>query len=77
MGTDGAVRGKLSVTRPVPCHEGIKVIKDGNELTISFITALDRNNLNLKKSQIEFIFVDGVSPDHSTNDFFTNICRCI
>lgn len=54
-----------------------KVAKLGNEITICFNTTLEKNNLGLKKSQIEFIFVDGVSPDQKTNDFFTNICRYI
>lgn len=54
-----------------------KVSKQGNELTISFITALDRNNLNLKKSRLVFSFIDGVSEDVALNDFFINICRYI
>lgn len=54
-----------------------KVTKLGNELTISYITALDRNNLNLKKSRLVFSFIDGVSEDNATNEFFTSICRYI
>lgn len=44
-----------------------KVAKHGNELTIHFNTSLEKNNLGLKKSQIEFVFIDGVSSDHRTN----------
>ncbi len=54
-----------------------KVSKQGNELIISFITSLERNNLNLKKSRLIFSFIDGVSEDNAINDFFTNICRYI
>ncbi len=53
------------------------VVKQGNELTICFDTAFEPNNLNLKKSQIDFQFKDGVSEDMATNDFFTNVCRYI
>lgn len=54
-----------------------KVTKQGNELTINFFTTLDNNNLNLKKSKLQFRFIDGVSEDIATNDFFINICRYI
>lgn len=54
-----------------------KVVKHGNELTIHFDTKLEKNNLDLKKSQITFNFIDGVSLDHRTNYFFTNVCRYI
>lgn len=53
------------------------VLKQGSEIIIRFNTTLESNNLNLKKSQIIFRFVDGVSDDVSTNDFFSNICRYI
>ncbi len=45
------------------------VTKTGNELTIRFNTTLEPNNLNLKKSQLVFHFVDGVSEDMATNSF--------
>lgn len=54
-----------------------KVSKQGNVLTISFITALEKNKLNLKKSRLVFSFIDGVSEDIATNDLFTSICRYI
>ena len=54
-----------------------KVTKHGNEITIRFNTVLEKNNLNLNKSQIVFNFIDGVSPDYRTNDFFMSICRYI
>lgn len=53
------------------------VTKKGNELTINFITTLESNNLNLKKSQLLFCFVDGVSEDTVTNDFYCSLCRYI
>ncbi len=53
------------------------VTKQGNEINISFDTTLEPNNLNLKKSQIIFRFIEGASDDISTNDFFLNICRYI
>lgn len=53
------------------------VTKTGNELTIRFNTILEPNNLNLKKSQLIFHFIDGVSEDTATNDFFCTLCRYI
>lgn len=54
-----------------------KVIKRGNEITITFVTKLGDNAKNLKKAKLVFIFIDGVSKDIATNDFFSNICRYI
>ncbi len=54
-----------------------KVVKRGNEITITFKTTLDKNKLNLKKTKLVFTFVDGVSEDVATNDFFSNICRYV
>lgn len=51
------------------------VTKTDNELTIRFITTLEPNNLNLKRFQLVFHFVDGVSEDIATNDFFCTLCR--
>lgn len=53
------------------------VTKTGNELTIRFNTILEPSNLNLKKSQLVFHFVDGVSEDSATNDFFCTLCKYI
>lgn len=53
------------------------VTKTGNELTIHYNISLEPNNLNLKKSQLVFRFVDGVSEDTATNDFFCVLCRYI
>ena len=53
------------------------VTKTGNELTIRFNTTLEPNNLNIKKSQLVFHFVDGVSEDVATNDFFCTLCKYI
>lgn len=54
-----------------------KAVKQGNELSLYFNTTLAENIKKIKKSQIVFQFVDGVSEDMATNDFFTNICRYI
>ena len=53
------------------------VTKTGNELTIRYNTTLEHNKLNLKKTQLVFHFVDGVSEDIATNDFFCVLCRYI
>lgn len=53
------------------------VTKTGNELTIRFNTTLEPNNLNIKKSQLVFHFVDGVSEDTATNDLFCTLCKYI
>lgn len=52
-----------------------KVKKQGNTITIIYDTELAQNQKNLKKSQLVFQFVDGVSEDAAINDFFMNICR--
>ena len=54
-----------------------RVVKQGNEIMVSFNTTLDKNILNLQKTKITFCFVDGVSEDVATNDFFASICRYI
>lgn len=54
-----------------------KATKQGNVITLYFNTKLAKNVKKIKKSQIIFQFVDGVSDDVATNDFFTNICRYI
>ncbi len=53
------------------------VTKKDNELTISFDTMLEPNALNLKKSQLIFHFVDGVSDDILTNEFMYSIMSYI
>lgn len=44
-----------------------KFSKRGNKLNISFVTTLDSNNLNIKKSNLVFASIDGVSKDVATN----------
>lgn len=53
------------------------VSKQGNVITICFNTTLDSNNLGMKKSKLLFRFIDGVSDDIASNDFFYTICRYI
>lgn len=50
----------------------IKVKKRGNTITIIYDTELVQNQKNLKKSQLVFQFVDGVSEDAAINDYFMN-----
>ena len=52
-----------------------KVKKQGNEITIRYVTTLENNNLNMKKSKLVLKFANGVSDDVATNDFFSNLCR--
>ena len=54
-----------------------KATKQGDVITLYFNTILAKNVKNIKKSQIVFQFVDGVSDDVATNDYFINICRYI
>ncbi len=54
-----------------------RVLKEGNEITVQYITTLRSNNLNLKKGVLKFIMRDGVSDDRSVNDLLCNICRYI
>ena len=54
-----------------------KATKQGNVITLYFNSSLAKNSKKIKKSQIVFQFVDGVSDDIATNDFFTNVCRYI
>ena len=51
------------------------VSKVGNEITISFDTILWPNNINLKRSDIIFTFVDGVSESKNVNDLFMYMTR--
>lgn len=54
-----------------------KVEKQGNTITITYDTELEPNVQNIKKAQLVFRFVDGVSENNSVNDFFCSICRYI
>lgn len=54
-----------------------KVEKVGKTITIVYNTELGSNQKNLKRAQLEFRFVNGVSDVTSVNDFFLNICRYI
>ena len=54
-----------------------KATKQGNVITLYFNTKLAKNVKKIEMSQIVFHFVDGVSEDIATNDFFTTICRYI
>lgn len=54
-----------------------KATKQGNVISLHFNTTLAENVKKIKKSQIVFKFVDGVSDDVATNDYFTGICRYI
>ena len=54
-----------------------KASKQGNVITMYFNTNLAENVKKIKKSQLVFQFVDGVSEDVATNDYFLNICRYI
>ena len=51
------------------------ITKLGNEIKVEYITVLEANNLNIKKALLTFRFVDGVSEDRTTNDYFLNVCR--
>ncbi len=51
------------------------VQKRGNIIKVIYDTELAENTKNLKKSQLVFHFVDGVSEDSAVNDFFSQICR--
>lgn len=51
--------------------------KQGNIITITYDTFLEPNVKNIKKSQLVFQFVDGVSENSSVNDFFCGICRYV
>ena len=51
------------------------VTKSSNTITIRFKTTLVKNPLDLKKSDLIFTFIDGVSPNRQVNSFFSNICN--
>ena len=50
------------------------VSKMGDTITIRFNTSLAKNPLDLKKSDLIFTFVDGVSGNKRVNSLFANIC---
>ena len=54
-----------------------KVEKLGNAITITYETILEPNTQDIRKSQLVFRFVDGISESSSVNDFFCGICRYI
>ena len=54
-----------------------KVVKQDNVITITYDTELAENAKKIKNSQLVFSFVDGISNDIATNNFFTNVCRYI
>ncbi len=54
-----------------------KVRKQGNTITVVYDTELAENAKKMKKAQIVFSFVEGVSDDMVTNDIFANVCRYI
>ena len=54
-----------------------EVTKRGNEISVVFKTTLDTNVKNIKQAQLTFKFVDGVSDDMATNDYFSSVCRYI
>lgn len=53
------------------------VTKHGNEITVVLNTTLDSNAKNIKNTLLTFRFVNGVSDDNATNDYFSGICRYI
>lgn len=55
----------------------VNVTKSGNTITIRFKTNLAKNPLDLKKSDLIFTFVDGVSENKKVNALFSNICNYI
>ena len=54
-----------------------EVSKTGNTITICLKTKLGTNPLDIKKPNIVFSFVDGVSEYKLVNTLFMNLCRYI
>jgi hypothetical protein len=53
----------------------VSASKTGNTITIRFKTTLGTNPLDLKKSDLLFTFVDGVSERKLVNSLFTTLSR--
>ena len=53
------------------------VFKKGNEITVLFKTSLGPNSRNLKKANLAFSFVDGLSDSRDVNEYFISISRYI
>ena len=51
------------------------VFKKDNEITVQFKTSLGPNIRNLKKANLSFSFIDGVSENKDVNDFFISLSR--
>ena len=51
------------------------VSKSGNTITIRFKTTLNKNPLNIKKSDLTITFVDGVSESKYANSLFMTISK--
>ena len=54
-----------------------KVMTKGNAITFVFNTTLADNILKIRNSKLQFSFIDGVSDDIATNDFFASISHYI
>lgn len=52
-----------------------RVFKEGNEITVRYITTLGSNDMYLNRGVLKFVIRDGVSDDRSVNDLLCNICR--
>ena len=55
----------------------VSASKTGNTITIRFKTTLAKNPLDIKKSDLIFTFVDGVSEGKLVNSLFITISRYI
>jgi hypothetical protein len=53
------------------------ITKTGHQIKVTYQTMLEPNSLGLKKSRLTFNFVDGISENRATNEYFWNLCKYI
>ncbi len=57
--------------------EFVNAQKKENEIILKFSVKLDKNEAKIKRTNIVFTFVDGVSESITTNDLFTDLSKYV
>ena len=53
------------------------ISKQGNTITIGLKTWLESNHAHISSTNLDFVFVDGVSENINTNEFFVTLSRYV
>ena len=55
----------------------MKVEKSANEITITYLLWLQKNATNIKQTNVQFHFINGVSESQTVNEMFSNMSRYV